>query len=57
MTRMISRMGHEVTSAEDGLICLNLLRDAWEAKDENRYDIVCKSDIFSVESRPNLFAL
>jgi len=40
MTRMITRIGHEVICAEDGEIALNLLREAWTQHDETRYDIV-----------------
>lgn len=40
MSRMLTRLGHTVTCAEDGLAALNLLRAAWLDREEGRYDIV-----------------
>lgn len=41
MSRMLRRLGHDVTTAENGKVCLELLRSSFErrpgAKD---YDIV-----------------
>ena len=40
MSRMLTRLGHEVTCAEDGQLALELFQDAWQGKDELRYDLV-----------------
>ena len=39
MKRMLERLKHNVVLAENGLIALNLIRDAWNARDEWRYHL------------------
>jgi CheY-like chemotaxis protein len=41
MSRMITRLGHQVTTAENGKIALDMIRDSFEQKDNApRFDIV-----------------
>lgn len=40
MTRMLTRLGHQVVVAEDGLQAITLLRDAWKEKKECKFDAV-----------------
>jgi len=40
MARMLTRMGHEVTVAEDGQLALERIRVAWSAGEENFYDAI-----------------
>jgi CheY-like chemotaxis protein len=41
MSRMLTRLGHQVTTAENGKIALDMIRDNWEGKgNAPRYDVV-----------------
>ena len=41
MSRMLTRLGHQVTTAENGKIALNMIRDSFEQKPGSlRYDVV-----------------
>lgn len=40
MTRMLTRLDHNVRLAEDGLEALTILREAWKEKDECRFDAI-----------------
>lgn len=40
MSRMITRLGHQATQAENGQVALDLLREAHEDSLAEQYDIV-----------------
>lgn len=42
MTRMLHRLKHCVQTAEDGLQALAMVRDAWKARDETRFDAIVR---------------
>jgi CheY-like chemotaxis protein len=41
MSRMLTRLGHQVTSAENGKVALEMIRDSYQRKDNTpAYDVV-----------------